>query len=830
MNCMSCKPPSDRSVRSPITIGFFIGSINYSFHYEMLSGIHCAASKYGVNLFCFLGRTLNSPDLLERPANIAYELARPEVLDGLIIAAPITAFGGDSKLLDRYCCLPLVVIADKFDGIASVGADNESGFRELLSHLIHDHGYRRLAFIGGSEDTVDARERYNIYRTVLAENDISFDSDLITSGRFSQEETAAEAVKVYLDQRKTIIDVIVAANDVLAKGALEELHSREIKVPDDIAVTGFDDQNWAKYLVCPLTTVHQSVYDMGKRGVELLLGIISGKSAPQNVFVPTKLITRNSCGCFPPSIAQITVKSGKNIPGFQDGTAKVDLNTWSKLIAPAMIEAIGGEDNPDRIREAIMQLIDSFITDILNCSDDNFLKTLQGLIQKLSRENQEFGPWQNVITAMQQFGLSYFGTRSNMYLAENLWHQARLIIGEAIIQAELNRNYQVLVQTLIFHTTSQMMAMGSSLSDLVEGMFINLPKLGIGNCYLSLYEEPERPDKTARLILAFRERLRIPLPPEGVSFSTYYLAPAEMLPKDKCYLLGVFPLYFGSEQLGLLVMDINTIERYFYNSFICEILCGIIAGAIKRVLIFEKLQKQEQLLNERTASLTRVNQELEQFAVIISQDLQQPLCALAVYLHLIENHYKGKIDAGADEFINFAVDGVARMSDLINNLLEYSRVNNIAKPSEKVDVNQILETVKVNLKVAIEEHQATVIQGNMPEITADSGQMIQLFQNLIGNAIKFHDQEPPVVRVDAVRDGEDWLFTVQDNGIGLDMQYADRIFMIFQRLHSKKDYPGTGIGLSVCKKIVERYGGRIWVESKPGRGTIFYFTIRSGNR
>lgn len=278
-------------------------------------------------------------------------------------------------------------------------------------------------------------------------------------------------------------------------------------------------------------------------------------------------------------------------------------------------------------------------------------------------------------------------------------------------------------------------------------------------------------------------------------------------------------------------MDIKSIERYFLDSYNCETLIITISSSLQGALLVEKLQEKERLLNERTIALTNNNQELEQFANMASHDLQEPLRMVIGYLQLIERRYKGKLDADADDFIEFAVNGAIRMQNLINDLLVYSRVSSGQKPYEKVDFNDIISQVSLNLKIAIEERQALVTYNQLPTtIMADPGQMIQLFQNLIANAIKFQKEQQPMVHIDAVVQNNGWLFSVRDNGIGIDMQHAERIFLIFQRLHNREEYPGTGIGLSVCQKIVEQHNGRIWVESVPGKGATFYFLIRTVDR
>ena len=236
-------------------------------------------------------------------------------------------------------------------------------------------------------------------------------------------------------------------------------------------------------------------------------------------------------------------------------------------------------------------------------------------------------------------------------------------------------------------------------------------------------------------------------------------------------------------------------------------------------------QRAEQQLEHYAAELERSNRDLEQFAYIASHDLQEPLRMVRSYLQLIEQRYQGKLDADAKDFIAYAVDGASRMQTLISELLAYSRVGTRGKPFESIDCTAIVKRVLANLSVAIEESNAKVTYDPLPVVVADSMQLTQIFQNLIGNAIKFHSQDLPCVHISATDEHDEWTFSVHDNGIGIDPKNIERIFLIFQRLHTREEYPGAGIGLAICKRIVERHGGRFWASSEPGKGTAFCFTI-----
>ena len=231
------------------------------------------------------------------------------------------------------------------------------------------------------------------------------------------------------------------------------------------------------------------------------------------------------------------------------------------------------------------------------------------------------------------------------------------------------------------------------------------------------------------------------------------------------------------------------------------------------------------VLEQKAQELTRSNTELQQFAYVASHDLQEPLRTVASFAQLLQKRYRGKLDASADDFIHYIVDGATRMQGLIIDLLAYSRVGRFGKEFVPTDCTKVFEQSLSNLQAAVAESGAVVTHDRLPTVQADGTQLVQLFQNLIGNSIKFRDTQTPRVHVAAERKASEWVFSVKDNGKGIAPQYAGRIFEVFQRLHTRTEYPGSGIGLAISKKIVERHGGRIWVESQLNQGATFFFTL-----
>ncbi|MBN1180010.1 MAG: response regulator [Anaerolineae bacterium] len=299
------------------------------------------------------------------------------------------------------------------------------------------------------------------------------------------------------------------------------------------------------------------------------------------------------------------------------------------------------------------------------------------------------------------------------------------------------------------------------------------------------------------------------------------------------------PLTVKSVVIGALNVASSAADAFGPNDVaLLSTLAAQVAVTLENARLFEQAQREiaervaaEQALAKKAAELERSNDELRQFAYIISHDLQEPLRVVGSYTQLLAQRYEGQLDEEADEFIAYVVDGAKRMQAMIKGLLAYTQVGIKGKDLEPVDAQAILERALSGLQVAIQESQVKIESARLPTVMADDLQLSQVFQNLVSNAIRFQPppaddaHAPPHVHISASRQGSEWLFAVHDNGIGFDPKHSERIFEIFQRLHTQTEYPGTGIGLAVCKKIIERHNGRIWAESEPGNGATFYFTL-----
>ncbi|MGH9798353.1 MAG: ATP-binding protein, partial [Candidatus Polarisedimenticolia bacterium] len=291
-------------------------------------------------------------------------------------------------------------------------------------------------------------------------------------------------------------------------------------------------------------------------------------------------------------------------------------------------------------------------------------------------------------------------------------------------------------------------------------------------------------------------------------------------------LTAAVAIYGTSRQLGPFVHGTPNESLLLLQSFVA--VTALMSMSLAALV--QERQRVREELERQAVELARSNTELEQFAYAASHDLKEPLRMVTLFLELLSKRYRGRLDQEADEFIKYAVDGAEKMSRLIDNVLAFSRAGTAERSTAPARSDEALQRALRTLSSAVAESGAVITSGVLPTVLADPSQLTQVFQNLLSNALKFRSAGAPEVHVGAERDGGEWTFSVRDNGIGIEPEHSERIFKIFQRLHGRDGYPGTGIGLAICRKIVERHGGRIWVVSERGKGATFRFSLPAADR
>ena len=803
-----------------LTIGYLTPIIRAS--RDQWLGIADAAQKRDVNLVCFEGGSLVDHSGFHAQASVLYDLVNAERIDGVICWTSLIATGADADSVrlfhDRYRSLPMITLGQTLEGIPGLFTSSYEGMYEAVIHLIRVHGYRRLAFIQGPADSFYTQERYRAYTDALMAQGITPDPKLVSPPAQAWEPAEGErAMRLLLDERglrpQVDLEAIVSTSDHLLLGVLDVLRERGIRVPGQIAVTGFDNLAQSRATSPPLTTVASPFYELGYQAVELLLALIDGVQIPSKVFVPTRMVIRQSCGCQPLTVTQVPIglveAAGER---FKIGSA-----AWRADILAAMLQAT--DESLGEMKEWAGRLLDGFLAEIQG-TPGVFLSELSEVLRQVMLNGGNVGAWQGAISALRRYWLPYLDNRK-LLQAEDLWHQARVVIGETAQRIQFYQRLQAELQARTLREIGAALIATLNVEELMNVVVERLPGLGIPSCYISLYEDPKAPTGWSRLILAYNENGQIGLEPGGRRFPSRQLAPVDLVSQDGRYSMVAESLYFQQNQIGLALFEVGPREESVYEALRVQL-----SSALEGVLLLQKHLQAKDVLARQAQELARSNVELEQFAYVASHDLQEPLRMVTSYLQLIKRRYQGHLDEDADEFIAFAVGGVERMQLLIADLLAYSRVTTHGRPFKSTDCTVTLNHALANLKVAIEESGTVVTHDQLPTVMADETQLTRLLQNLIGNGIKFHKNNArPKIHVSALRTDGGWTFSVHDNGIGIAPEYFERIFKIFQRLHTSQEYAGTGIGLAVCKKIVERHGGEIWVKSELGQGATFYFTI-----
>ncbi|MGE5607477.1 MAG: ATP-binding protein [Bacteroidota bacterium] len=802
------------SLKKRPTIGLLFRSFWHT-NINRWDGALKAAQDLDVNLITYIGGLLNSPEGYESQSNVLYKMVDRDNIDALIIW-PLTIGTYITKeemeaFLRQYREFPLVCVEKSYDGIPSVLQSDYQGIRDLVFHLVKVHQLSRIAFLRGPLNNAAAEERYRSYQTVLEELGLPLDLKLIsTPVGWSR---GADAIKELLDgyHQKPGIDfeAVIAANSTLMVDAAQVLSERGIKIPDDLAVVGFDNLDQSKAMNPPLTVAFSNFQDLSRKAVEVILDILNGKTVPEKTIIPTRLLIRQSCGCHWKTLDH-------NLKSSLDGDGvTLSKSTLKERIIAELIQT-GVESQ--KAAEWAEELAKEFALE-LEKSGGKFIKTLSGLMGQINIiSGEEFIHWQNILTEMQCNTTADFSMDNEAIRRVNgVLHQARIIVNEISERKLVEKGIHSKLKSDILQEIGASLITTFNLDEIKNVMFKGLPRLGIPACYLSLYENPEEPSRWSRLIWAFNQKGLLDIPEGGIRFPSSSLLPEGILPEGQRYSFVVEPLYFEKEQIGFVIFECGSDDGVTYT-----VLRTMLSNAIRGANILQKQKQTEEDLKRKAHELARSNAELEQFAYIVSHDLQEPLRKILAFGDCFKKVCPENLNEQALDYLGRMQSAAGRMQGLINDLLSYSRITTKARTFEKVDLNEVCLEVLSDLETRISQYDAKVIIGNLPVIDADPLQMRQLFQNLLVNALKFHRPAiTPLVKVYAFPQGESVEIVFEDNGIGIAEEYQERIFGVFERLHGRNDYEGSGIGLAICKKIVDRHGGKIKIQSEVGKGSKF---------
>jgi len=624
-----------KSSKTRKTIAVLGAQLNRVWGSEFMAGVLSRARQADVNVISFVG---GKPSALDEGRSYGlYDLIKPGQFDGILLSADI-AHGLTQTELETFCNylapLPMAGFAVPAQGVPSVAADNDGGMRAIVRHLIETHKYERIAFVRGPAGQIEADQRYNAFLDELKSHQIRFDERLTADGDFSTESGRA-AVRTLLDERGMAVQVIVCANDRMAFGVLEALQQRGIRVPEKIAVTGFDDVSESQSMGVPLTTVRQSFFEAGVQVYDSLMKRIEGQDAG-NVVIPSELVVRWSCGCLPESIDRAIV-----LPKDVAHTGRLE-NKRAAAISALLAAAGVPENDPDREQytASFGNAWEVFLRTLREADkSDDFLKSIQGMVEILQSHGYDFYTWHNVISTFRKYALGGISSNTTTLRAENLFQQARMLAGELSQRAQAFSRMQLVKQEELLNGFSFSMASAVTFDAIGDAISRHFPALDIQRWYVMYYGDANAPasissppPKNYRLLMQYDDK-QFSMPAERSSLATGRLIPRGKTPVNYRYDAVVMPLSLASNRFGFMWAEMGPDDWDVYVR-----VRNLLSSALLRAMLVNQ-REQAQREAEETASvnaqLFAAEQERRRGAEALARALRQ-LSSLKAVEHLPE--------------------------------------------------------------------------------------------------------------------------------------------------------------------------------------------------
>ncbi|MBN1430910.1 MAG: substrate-binding domain-containing protein, partial [Anaerolineae bacterium] len=834
------------------TIGLLAPTIGA---YDLWLGVLDTANSHGARLISFPGRRFQDARQFYAQANTIYDLITPRRVDGLVMWS--SAIGNNvgreamQGFCDRFRPLPLVSIGMVLPDIPSIVIDNYSGLFDATSHLIEEHGCSRLAFIRGMEGHQGAEDRYRGYLDALARHNIPFDPALVSPPNDWRSETGRSAVRVFIDERQVPFDAVVASSDDLALGAIWELEARGIHVPGDIPLTGFND-SWelqargihvpdeialtplndahvSRMATPPLTTVPLEMYELARQATTMLMALIDGRPAsPSSISLPTHLLVRQSCGCQDPAVEQASIAAVDALPA--SSPAETD---WATQRAPIITQLAEAIRSSWLSLDWARRLAAAFVADIEggDAPTGAFLGLLAEGLQTIVLSDGDAGVWQGTLSELRRRVLPYLlANAARMVRAESILAQGRLNIAETVRHTQAYTAWQRDQRAHILHEIERAMTTAASVPELLDVLALELPRLGIPGCYLSLYADPNDPTVAATLVMAYNAGGRIDLPRDGLTFPSWQLIPDGLMPQDGILNLVVESLHYHEDKLGFIVFEVGMREGSLYD-LVAEQISSVLKGAF---LLARNVRLYQEAL-EAQEEAREANRLKSRFLSIVGHELRTPLSLLVGLSELLlreETKEELSLPAPYRQDLERIHVNARQLDGLLRDVLDLtlSEIGQLRLVKRPVSLAEIIEAAAlIGQKMA--EDKGLVWQVSMPDrlpyVWADPMRLQQVILNLINNAVKFTRQGS--IRLVVEPRGDEVTIKICDTGIGVPQAEQEIIFDEFRQAEGivKREYGGLGIGLALCRQLVELHEGKIGVQS-PGEelgGSTFFFTL-----
>ena len=730
------------------TIGFLVHSITDAHGSTLWAGMADAARALDANLICFQGNHLESRDGFLAQGNTIYQLVSEENVDGLVFSSATlelyVGVDGMQRFVDKYRALPKVSIGLLLKGVPSITVENYQGMREVVSHLIQAHGFRRIVYISGPQTNEESHARYQAYVDALAEHGLPLDPQLVSPPTEWNEITGRQALSVLLDERGLQpglgFEAIAASNDETALAALIELEVRGFHVPRDVAVTGFDGFVKGEYSTPPLTSVRQPVYEQAYLAVEMILAQLRGENAPHQKPLRTELVIRQSCGCSNPAVAHaaaglIAQPQRKTVAG---DPFSVILDTHSAQIHAEMIAAaVGAFEGLDPTWPR--RLLAAFSDDVTGKSSNAFTSALDLAIRQTAMMNSDVKTWQNVLSAHRRQVLPLLSEKDQHYRAEDLWQQARVIVAEAIDRFRANRQTVANQQAEILRHIGQTLITTFDLEESIKVLISGLPELGFPGCYLALYDFPEHPEKWSNLIFAYNETGQVDVPRGGLRFPSLQLIPKNLRHGHKLPSAVIEPLYFREQQLGFVLFETGPSDGTIYES-----LRGEISSMLQGALLMQEVQ-------QHTAQLDTIVTE----TLATSEEMRVTIAETSRQAQTVANAAQQSVDVSktGQDAVTATVSGMDtiqhQVSDIAQSILALSErtqqigeiisaVEEIADQSRLLALNASIEAARAGeegLGFAVVAREMRHLAGQSREATAKVSGILNEIQRAANTAV-----------------------------------------------------------------------------------------------
>ncbi len=784
-------------------------------------------------MICFPGKPLRSQVGFEAQSNVLYELVDPEMIDGLVLWLAGLTLQVDLEEIRVFCerfrPLPIVTVGVHLEGFPCVTVDNYHGMRNIVEHLVEEHGHSRIAFIRGPEHHQEAEERFLAYQDVLNDHGIPFDPSLVVIGGF-KESGGKAAIGELLDNRKVRFDALAAASDNMAIGAMKILQERGIRIPEEVAIAGLNNESEGRLITPPLTTGPLHFYDQGRKATEMVLELLDGRPVPDQVMLPTSLLIRHSCGCPDPLVLEAAAKHlGKHSNEVHGG-----LSAQLNIIVPGILQTLEVEQtsqNPKLIEQMCVAFIDEIQGD-----SRTFLSFFYEVLRQSAVEDEVLSKWHTAISVLRTNVLPHL-EEATLYHAEDLFHQARVMIGETAQRVQAFRGQQAEQQARVLSEINQLISATIDRSELMEVLVRSLPQLNISRGYIAIYTDPETPTSWSQLIMAYDESGPVEIELCQKRFPSRKLLPGELWPTDRPYSWVVEPLYFREDQLGLALFEADPHQEEIY-----EILRGQISGALKRTRLAERNIElynqavQAQKVAEEGRHLAEQADTLKsRFLATVSHELRTPLTLIVGMIEILlaeDSHDHTPLPAAYQRDLKSIRTSAQHLGRLISDVLDLatSQAGELHLNCKPLNLGSILkETLLLSEGIVREKglDWRVEITPVLPTIWADRTRLKQVILNLVSNAAKFTEQGEVALEVSV--EEKTVTITVRDTGIGIPESEQSSIFDEFSQSErtTQRGYGGIGLGLAITRRLVELHGGRMGVCSsgEEGAGSAFYFTL-----